>query len=335
MRPRPYADGWRFKDDKELDWKKRFLRSRMPFLPPANEFQVPVHTGKVPMVYELDEFWASARWVFLPTILRYAFMKVTGYSVPPVLLFFLHVVHTMAFLKSYQLKVRSLIIKYGYLDGEVPRDTISEPMTTFVFENLISAILVRPLFFFLLAYRQHELPSLSLWLPLQLFCFTMIVDFIYYWGHRATHEVDALWTLHKTHHTTKHPNPFLAGFSEEVQAVFDALGTPVLTYMVYPISFDALYIWSLYFISIEVMGHSGLRVYYPGVLTSFLLRPFNLNIVVEDHDLHHRYGWGKSYNYGKQSVFWDQLFGTRGERLELRDDNVDWHTRVDVGWTKE
>lgn len=62
--------------------------------------------------------------------------------------------------------------------------------------------------------------------------------------------------------------------------------------------------------------------------TSTLLRPFGCEIVIEDHDLHHRHGWRESYNYGKQSLLWDTLFGTNGDRLETRAENIDWDTRV-------
>ena len=37
---------------------------------------------------------------------------------------------------------------------------------------------------------------------------------------------------------------------------------------------------------------------------------FNLELIIEDHDLHHRRGYRTSGNYGKQSLIWDNLFGT-------------------------
>ncbi|WFC97205.1 hypothetical protein MBRA1_003871 [Malassezia brasiliensis] len=170
--------------------------------------------------------------------------------------------------------------------------------------------------------------ALDWWLPLQIGFFTLIADFVYYWVHRATHEVDELWNYHRRHHTTKHPTSYLLAFADEPQEIFDAFGTPILAYMAYPIHFDALYIWAMYFLTIEIMGHAGIRLYYPGVLTSSLLRPFGCEIVIEDHDLHHRHGWRESYNYGKQSLLWDKLFGTNGDRLETRAENIDWDHRV-------
>lgn len=62
--------------------------------------------------------------------------------------------------------------------------------------------------------------------------------------------------------------------------------------------------------------------------TSVLLRPFGCEIAIEDHDLHHRHGWQRSYNYGKQSRLWDSLFGTTGDRYETCESNIDWNYRM-------
>lgn len=47
----------------------------------------------------------------------------------------------------------------------------------------------------------------------------------------------------------------------------------------------------------------------------YILRPFGMELAVEDHDLHHRYGKGGK-NYGKQTRVWDKLFGTVALREE-------------------
>ena len=52
-------------------------------------------------------------------------------------------------------------------------------------------------------YRLFELPSASLavWLA----CF-LGVDFLYYWVHRTSHEVNAFWAAHVVHHQSKEFN---------------------------------------------------------------------------------------------------------------------------------
>jgi sterol desaturase/sphingolipid hydroxylase (fatty acid hydroxylase superfamily) len=49
-------------------------------------------------------------------------------------------------------------------------------------------------------------------------------------------------------------------------------------------------------------------------------------LIIEDHDLHHRKGYRKSSNYGKQTMLWDRLFGTKTPRLES--ENVDFDLEV-------
>jgi len=76
----------------------------------------------------------------------------------------------------------------------------------------------------------------------------------------------------------------------------------------------------------EVVGHSGVRLCQPQPVTGPILRPFGMDMVGEDHDLHHRNGWRKSFNHGKQTRIWDKLLSTAraGPRLEMVDENVDW-----------
>jgi sterol desaturase/sphingolipid hydroxylase (fatty acid hydroxylase superfamily) len=53
---------------------------------------------------------------------------------------------------------------------------------------------------------------------------------------------------------------------------------------------------------------------------------------LEDHDLHHREGWRKSGNYGKQTRLWDRIFGTCVNRVEAKWENVDFVNQVKMPW---
>lgn len=44
------------------------------------------------------------------------------------------------------------------------------------------------------------------------------------------------------------------------------------------------------------------------ILRSHFLRPFGMELAVEDHDLHHRFGRSGT-NFGKQTRVWDKIFG--------------------------
>jgi sterol desaturase/sphingolipid hydroxylase (fatty acid hydroxylase superfamily) len=87
----------------------------------------------------------------------------------------------------------------------------------------------------------------------------------------------------------------------------------------------------MYVVFSELFGHSGVRVLAspPSTLT-WLLRLGGVELVVEDHDLHHRKGWKKSSNYGKQTRLWDWMFGTSRERIECVPSNIDYNTIVEM-----
>ncbi|KAI3476537.1 hypothetical protein L1887_61869 [Cichorium endivia] len=75
---------------------------------------------------------------------------------------------------------------------------------------------------------------------------------------------------------------------------------------------------------LELMGHSGIRC--AGTSPAFDCLPLaklDMDIVIEDHDLHHSNGWKKSGNYGKQTRIFDKLFGTVMPRVEMLDHLID------------
>lgn len=186
-----------------------------------------------------------------------------------------------------------------------------------------------------LSYRSSDPIGLTWWLPLELFLYSIAVDFFFYVYHRSCHEVDALWQYHRTHHLTKHPTPLLSIYADQEQEVIEAVIVPVLSYATLkllglPMGFYDWWVCHQYIIFAEVLGHSGLRVHAltPGI-SSFVLRFIGAELVVEDHDLHHRHGWKKSCNYGKQTRLWDKLFGTLGDRIETTDANIDYENTVE------
>jgi sterol desaturase/sphingolipid hydroxylase (fatty acid hydroxylase superfamily) len=174
-----------------------------------------------------------------------------------------------------------------------------------------------------------EFCSISAWLPLELLLYGIILDFWFYAYHRACHEIGPLWRYHKTHHTTKHPIPVLSSFSDIEQELTEIVLVPLLSYLTVrfglglPMTFYDWWVCQAFILFAEIMGHSGLRAYAvtPG-LASFVLGFVGCELVVEDHDLHHRQGYRKSGNYGKQTKLWDTLFGTVMPRIES--ENVDF-----------
>ncbi|KAF9517651.1 hypothetical protein BS47DRAFT_1389631 [Hydnum rufescens UP504] len=208
--------------------------------------------------------------------------------------------------------------------------------------GLAFVMMVRPLFFCFPAYDRFEMPHITPWLPVHMFLYTIILDFWYYITHRAMYEVDVrhefflfiilarvlstqfLWRFPKTHHKKKHPSSLLASFSDHEEEVLYFVAVPMLTYTTYLVDFFTLWITSVCILYLEVVEHSGVHVYQQQPITGPILRFFGMDLIDEDHDLHHRNGWAKSSNYGKQTRVWDEVFGTMQPRQEMVDENVDW-----------
>jgi sterol desaturase/sphingolipid hydroxylase (fatty acid hydroxylase superfamily) len=144
------------------------------------------------------------------------------------------------------------------------------------------------------------------------------------------HDVPGLWRFHRRDHLTKHPNMLLAGYADIEQDILDTLGILLLTFftmrlMHIPLDFYTWFACQQFVSYSELVGHSGVRMYapVPGPM-AWLWRYFDAELVVEDHDLHHRFGYRKSYNYGNQTRVWVRLFGTCTPRIESATSNVDF-----------
>lgn len=133
-----------------------------------------------------------------------------------------------------------------------------------------------------------------------------------------------LWKFHRLHHTTKHPQAALSPYADNIQEWGDILVIPLLTWLVLRPNFATWWMSTVYILFTEAMGHSGIRLYWPTPLTSVILKPFDADLALEDHDLHHRRGWKRATNYGKQTRLWDVVFGTNGQRVEGKECNVDY-----------
>ncbi len=145
--------------------------------------------------------------------------------------------------------------------------------------------------------------SAAVWIA----CF-LGVDFLYYWFHRLSHEVNAFWAAHVVHHQSEEYNLAVALRQGALQGWFSwafylplaLLGFPPLMFLAVS-SFNTLY---QFWIHTRVIGRLG-------PLEWVLNTPSN-------HRVHH--GRNPKYidrNHGGTLIVWDRLFGTyQGEEEE-------------------
>ena len=230
-------------------------------------------------------------------------------------------------------------IRCGFLDGDKhSRDKVPDVGINKVIASIVSITIVRSALTVSLAYRPSAPMALSPWLPVELFLYPIVLDFFFYVYHRATHEVDGLWKYHRTHHLTKHPNPLLSSYADVEQEAIEMALVPFLTYVTlkacgFPMGFYDWWICQSFTLFAEAFGHSGIRAMMtlPGLAGPFL-KAIDCELVLEDHDLHHRQGWRKSGNYGKATRLWDRMFGTCLGRIEADWDNVDFDHPLEMSW---
>ena len=201
-----------------------------------------------------------------------------------------HVAHTLLHARSCN------SVFFTFVGVTVPWSAFNDPALGLTYGNLtllcVGVLFLRPLVATMWVYDANAPPGVSLWAPLQVSLFLVVLDYWFYIYHRSMHECKPLWFIHRLHHTTKHPNAMLGAFADNIQEWGDILLIPILTWMVVPLDFHTWYLTTCYQAYTEAAGHSGIRLYWLVPATSWL-RIFDAELAMEDHDLHHRLGNGR------------------------------------------
>ncbi|TGN02143.1 sterol desaturase family protein [Leptospira dzoumogneensis] len=127
------------------------------------------------------------------------------------------------------------------------------------------------------------------------------VDFIYYWFHRATHEIHFLWACHVTHHSSEEFNLTVALRQSMFQRIFEYAFNLPLALLGIP--------WWMFFIC-----HGILKIYQFWVHTRLIGKLGWMEKVLltpSHHRVHH--GRDPEYldkNHGGILILWDRWFGT-------------------------
>ena len=128
----------------------------------------------------------------------------------------------------------------------------------------------------------------------------LLITFVYYWWHRARHEVPFLWRwLHQVHHSPRRLEVITSFYKHPLEIVVNGLLSSALLYLVLGVGPEA---------AVLAVGATGLAelVYHWNVRTPHWLgylfqRP-------ESHCVHHEEGH-HDQNYADLPL-WDMLFGT-------------------------
>lgn len=329
------TSSWHLKPSSQWDFAERMLvalgiapeNSESPRPPP------PVYPKSTPVpVYPV---WKMHRLVApqaaAPLLVHHLFTYLTGIQVPVYVATTLYLAYFIWFGNGVFRWCNDMANRFGTFDGAAARDGVPDVSTWSVVIGLLMVVVSRSLIAVPYLYDPST-PLLDiktvLMMPVNMFMFSTAVDFWFYWYHRLMHEVDFLWPLHKTHHLTKHPIAALGAFADHEQEFMDMVGIPILAWLTWRINFATWWFSTCYILFIEAAGHSGLRGYFQNPST-WILRYFGAELCLEDHDIHHRQGWKKSGNYGKQTRLWDTIFGTKKDRIEGTPDNINWNDPMD------
>ena len=135
----------------------------------------------------------------------------------------------------------------------------------------------------------------------------LAVDFLYYWFHRASHEIRFLWACHVTHHSSEEFNLTTALRQCSFQRVFEYMFMLPLALLGIP--------WQMMFIC-----HGILKIYQFWVHTRLIGRLSFLEHVLltpSHHRVHH--GRDPQYldkNHGGIFILWDRWFGSYAPEVE-------------------
>ncbi|MDJ0837506.1 MAG: sterol desaturase family protein [Acidobacteriota bacterium] len=147
-------------------------------------------------------------------------------------------------------------------------------------------------------YSLFKIGESSIWAWVT--CF-ILVDFVYYWFHRLSHEINFLWAAHVVHHQSEEYNLTVALRQSAFQQVFSVpfywplalLGFPPVMFVTQK-AFQTLYQFWIHTRAIGSMGP----------LEHILMTPSH-------HRVHH--GRNPIYidrNHGGTFIIWDKMFGT-------------------------
>ena len=220
-----------------------------------------------------------------------------------------------------------LIRNYGFIDiieyvtNENRLINLEQPKETYIYEfdfYVISSTLMETILHIFIKYVFYHRHNNEINLIYDLFSFIIIsfffeiiFDFFHYSFHYFIHYNSYFYkNIHKVHHKFKYPSCITTFYQHPLDIIITNYIPIILTLILIPIkpSYFQYNLISVYKVYIEISGHLGKYIKSTS-FPQFICLPkiFNIQLKVEDHDLHHSMN---NCNYSKRFSLWDKIFGT-------------------------
>lgn len=202
-------------------------------------------------------------------------------------------------------------IDYNVRDKPYIKEKHKELNEIELHENILKITGIETLSFHLLDAANGDF-NFILFIPSS-FVFEVIFDFFHYWIHRGFHTFPLLYKIHKKHH--QHYNlTTIVTFDQSLLEFILAVSLPemIAFFLFQSLFFKLNRIQLLMMLNYktfsEMAGHSGKHTNSCGfVQFIWLPRFFKIELITEDHDLHHTM---LSCNFAKRFKLWDKVFDT-------------------------
>ncbi|CAF0915549.1 unnamed protein product [Adineta ricciae] len=310
-------------------FKERNFFEKVASIELANKrnYEVQPKNPKPPPIHNIwiERFWLC--YTIPPALiiqrLWYYLVSETSYfhAWHPLFAFLFYYIAFFVFITQVAKRSQYYMNYYGTFDEENrPRDYVPDKLVTRLVMSVNIYMMARTAGGLILGgYDRNTPPSLghtiSWFFVVKVGLWLIALDFFFYCYHRIVHIVPFLWRIHSLHHCTKHPTALQSILAGDIQELIEIFLVPFAASMIMPLTAHEFWIAQCVLIYMEAGGHSGIRAYWPHVILYEVLKPFGMEICIEDHDLHHRYG-KSGMNYGKQTRIFDRIFGTHCDRVE-------------------
>lgn len=128
----------------------------------------------------------------------------------------------------------------------------------------------------------------------------LVITFVYYWWHRARHEVPVLWRIfHQVHHSPQRIEIVTSFYKHPVEIAVNSVLSSAILYLLCGLSPEGATLAVLLTALAELFYHWNVKT--PYWLGFIVQRP-------ESHCVHHRRDWHRQ-NFSDLPL-WDMLFGT-------------------------